>query len=287
MEEYPIAELRSFIASTFNDEEIDVLCFDNFPDLYDNLPITFTKNQKVMRLLGYCRDRELIPRLLIILESSRGPQFRNKFPSFAINNDEHPNSPQMDVELFEESEEIGFLDVLDDFETHSITLQETAKRITDAITDVGKDVTIAADELNELGERTSKPSRSSAKRALVRASERIDVFTRRIEADTPLFARSLKGAISSIEKAIELMDDFPDRREKQVQELLQQLDILDQAIKEAEPQLQSFRNTVITLPRMVKELNQSKRQAGRAIEHFLEAFSDARSLVSTIRDAIT
>ena len=252
MEEYPIAELRSFIASTFNDEEIDVLCFDNFPDLYDNLPITFTKNQKVMRLLGYCRDRELIPRLLIILESLRGPQFRNKFPSFAINNDEHPNSPQMDVELFEESDEIVFLDVLDDFETHSITLQETAKRITDAITDVGKDVTIAADELNELGERTSKPSRSSAKRALVRASERIDVFTRRIEADTPLFARSLKGAISSIEKAIELMDDFPDRREKQVQELLQQLDILDQAIKEAEPQLQSFRNTVITLPRMVK-----------------------------------
>ncbi len=286
MEEYPIAELRSFIVSTFNDEEIDVLCFDYFPDLYDNLPITFTKNQKVMRLLGYCRDRELIPKLLTILESLRGSQFQNKFPSYANDNDEQADSLQMGIELFEENEEIGFLDVLDEFETHSITFQETAKRITDAITDVGKDVTIATDELNKLGEEASKPSRSSVKRSLVRASERIDVFTRRMEAETPLFARSLKGAISSIEKAIDLMDDFPNSRERQVQKLHQQLDILDKAIRQAEPQLQSFRITVITLPRMVKELNQSKRQAGRALEHFLEAFSDAKILISTIRDAI-
>jgi len=51
------ADLRQFILQFFNDEELDTLCFDYFPEVQQNFTGAMTKNRKALLLIGYCETR--------------------------------------------------------------------------------------------------------------------------------------------------------------------------------------------------------------------------------------
>ncbi len=48
------AAIRQFILRHFSDDELDELCFDQFPDLSTELTIGLTKSQKAIALINYC-----------------------------------------------------------------------------------------------------------------------------------------------------------------------------------------------------------------------------------------
>jgi hypothetical protein len=80
---YPLTDIRQFINETYNDEELEVLCFDEFSEVYRNFTTGQTKTQKILRLLDYCDSRDRIPNLLSHLKEGRPEQYKVRFPQFA------------------------------------------------------------------------------------------------------------------------------------------------------------------------------------------------------------
>jgi hypothetical protein len=73
------ADIRKFLIELFNDEELTVLCFDYFRDVYDDFTLGMSKGQKIQRLLERCDHREAIPRLLAAMAAERTAQYVARF----------------------------------------------------------------------------------------------------------------------------------------------------------------------------------------------------------------
>jgi competence ComEA-like helix-hairpin-helix protein len=74
-----LTDIRRFLIETFNDEELTELCFDHFPELYQNFAGDMTLGRKALQLVDYCRRRERVPELLDILRRERPDSFRKVF----------------------------------------------------------------------------------------------------------------------------------------------------------------------------------------------------------------
>jgi hypothetical protein len=75
------AEIRKFIMDRFSDGELMNLCFDYFPDVYQEFTPGMTRSQKVRLLLDHARRRGRIPDLQVALERERPEQYRKAFPA--------------------------------------------------------------------------------------------------------------------------------------------------------------------------------------------------------------
>jgi hypothetical protein len=73
------ADIRPYLTSAYNDEELTTLCADYFRDVYDNFTTGMTKTQKIQLLLDHCQRRDLMTNLLAALERDRPDQYRNRF----------------------------------------------------------------------------------------------------------------------------------------------------------------------------------------------------------------
>ena len=76
---YSSAEVRRFLLESFSDEEIEVFCFDHFPDARQELSASMSKGEKVAHMLEYIQQRGLIRKLFTALQIERPDQFNTRF----------------------------------------------------------------------------------------------------------------------------------------------------------------------------------------------------------------
>lgn len=74
-----LADIRHFLNDHFNDEELTALCFDDFHEVYRNLPAEATTSRKGLLLLDYCQRRDKLPELLAVLQRERPEPYRRVF----------------------------------------------------------------------------------------------------------------------------------------------------------------------------------------------------------------
>jgi DNA uptake protein ComE-like DNA-binding protein len=74
-----LAATRQFVLAAFNDEELQELCFDHFPDVYRDFTDGMSTSQKVIRLIGYCDRRGLLPKLMKVLAKQRPVLYASEF----------------------------------------------------------------------------------------------------------------------------------------------------------------------------------------------------------------
>jgi ligand-binding sensor domain-containing protein len=78
------ADIRSFLTKTFSNEELSHLCFDYFPDVYDNFAEGMEKGKKIQHLIEYCQRHGILPNLLAALHTARPSQYEQRFPLFQV-----------------------------------------------------------------------------------------------------------------------------------------------------------------------------------------------------------
>ncbi len=79
--ELPTADVRRFLAAAFSDEELDALCFDYFPRVYDDFASGMTKGQKIQALIEHCQRHGHMDSLAGALQKERGEQYAEWFAS--------------------------------------------------------------------------------------------------------------------------------------------------------------------------------------------------------------
>ena len=70
-----LADIRRFLIDTFNDDELTTLCFDHFPEVFQEFAAGMTLGRKALQLVDYCRRRERVAELLDILHRERPESF--------------------------------------------------------------------------------------------------------------------------------------------------------------------------------------------------------------------
>lgn len=72
-------DLRNFIDRHFSDAELDTFCFDYFMEVRNNFTSGLRKSDKVMDLIQYCANRELMDTLLFNLRQEREKAYQQTF----------------------------------------------------------------------------------------------------------------------------------------------------------------------------------------------------------------
>ncbi len=73
------ADIRKFLTELFSDEELTILCYDYFRDVYLDFALGMSKGQKIQRLIEYCDHREAIPNLLAAMAAERATLYAARF----------------------------------------------------------------------------------------------------------------------------------------------------------------------------------------------------------------
>lgn len=71
MPDFDTAAIRRFLMQFFDDPELTALCFDYFPQVYNEFTVGMEKGQKALLLVGSCRRQGRLPDLLAALERER------------------------------------------------------------------------------------------------------------------------------------------------------------------------------------------------------------------------
>ncbi|MCB8980257.1 MAG: SUMF1/EgtB/PvdO family nonheme iron enzyme [Ardenticatenaceae bacterium] len=71
--------VRKFLQEYFSDDDLMAFCFDYFPVVYRNFTAAMPKNQKILRLISYCQQRDIVDDLLEALKKERAEQFEPYF----------------------------------------------------------------------------------------------------------------------------------------------------------------------------------------------------------------
>jgi len=73
------ANIRKLLMDAFNDEEIQTLCFDHFPQVLDEFSAGMSRSDKILRLLIHCRHHNLASQLLSAIQTLRPNQYAEVF----------------------------------------------------------------------------------------------------------------------------------------------------------------------------------------------------------------
>ena len=73
------AQLRQFLTTYFNSEEIDRLCFDYFPRVQEEFTAAMPKSNRIQLLLAHCRQHGERDRLIGALRQLRSRAFQQEF----------------------------------------------------------------------------------------------------------------------------------------------------------------------------------------------------------------
>jgi formylglycine-generating enzyme len=96
------ADIRKFLTELFSDEELTILCYDYFRDVYDDFALGMAKGQKIQRLIERCDHREAVPSLLAALSAERAAQYNARFgaPVEAVSAAEQPRHARDPRQIF-------------------------------------------------------------------------------------------------------------------------------------------------------------------------------------------
>ena len=271
-------ELRKFMAETFSDEEIDVFCFDYFPEVYDNFASSHTKVQKILVLLTYCTNRDQLVILAEMLRKERTNQFSQKFST---------NREEVQ-ELTSPDEDEGYFDALEKLDDHTAEAGAALNRIEKAISVIGENVQSGANDLNRITQSQQPINRNDAKRVINRVAVDLDKFANQLDAETELFSSGFIDTISKVIRIIEIGQEMP-RKDKDIEDLQKakpSFEWLVSQIITARSNVEEFRNAVATSPRMTSQYVKSKRRAVGSLNNLLNSFDIARQKTSELLEYI-
>lgn len=76
--------IRDLLTGAFNDEELTALCFDAFPEIYEDFAAGMSKRQKIQRLLDHCIRHDRLAQLLDHVREQNPRQYADYAERFEI-----------------------------------------------------------------------------------------------------------------------------------------------------------------------------------------------------------
>ena len=197
------------------------------------------------------------------------------------------SAPEVEITTTEEAldqsdtDEVGLLDLVEQFEDSFSTVQEITERISNATAEIGEKINVRADEMSEFASGPDAQNPRAGKRLIAKAAGDMDQYVHRIESELPLFSRQLDAGLRALTQAAALSIDYNFEREdlEQAKETLETVRMLRETMNDTENQLAYFRQTVASLPRMTTVLNRSKRAMANVLQRLIDDFHGGQMML--------
>lgn len=178
-----------------------------------------------------------------------------------------PNAKQ------ENEVELGILDLMDLFEDQCETLVTITERFAKATENIGENTKRRTAELTAAHTIPTEISRRQRVRAIItRSALNMDQYAEQIEADLPVYGRSLEAAINALIRAVKLSLEFrPKISEREsMNTTFEAITKLRTSIESATRTCSVFRQVIDELPSMTVEFNRSKRRVSSSLTRWME-----------------
>ncbi len=181
-----------------------------------------------------------------------------------------------------EEDDIGLLDLMEQFEDEFASLIEITTKITTATEEMGHKMTERGAETTAFQHGPDSGSRTAAKRLVNRAASDMEQFVFRMDAEIPLFSRHLNAGMQAMVKAAELVVDFSVQGEdlEQLNDNLQSIRTFRESMETTNSQISGLRDAVASLPRMTTTLNRAKRSVVSVLQKLIDEISNAQIMAS-------
>jgi hypothetical protein len=212
-------------------------------------------------------------------------EWRSRNTTLTNNHLETPpskNANSLDIQ----GDDLGILDMMEQFEVDFDTLGEIAERITNATLEIGQKMEARTKETLEFTSGKEATNRKAAKRLIAKAASDMDQFVARMEAELPLFSHHLNSGMNMLTQAatISIELNINDADIEQINSNIFAIQTFIEAILNVKENLNTFQGSVTALPPMTSVLNRSKRKMVTVIQQLIDEFNGADILA---HEAIT
>lgn len=135
-------------------------------------------------------------------------------------------------------------------------------------------------------------NRKDAKRHIATAASDMEHYTKRVEAELPLFRDAMNTGMNALIRGLSMSVDLEAHKAQTEKERegLDAIITLRNTLVNSNHNLTDFRATVIGMPRMTSELNRAKRGVVTALDKLISEFANGETLLSesekVIRDIL-
>lgn len=177
-----------------------------------------------------------------------------------------------------EDDEVGFLDLMEQFEDEFAIVIEISERIGAATVEIGEKMSMRTEEVKAFSTGPNARSRKAAKRLIANAASDMDQYVHRMEAEIPLFSDHLNAGMVAFTKAAAMSIEFSanDETHEQATENLEGIRSFRKTMETVEGHISDFKDSVASIPRMTTVLNRSKRAMINILGQLEIEFSGAR-----------
>ena len=201
-----------------------------------------------------------------------------------IANSENPpplRSDPRDVLAIVDEDENGLLDYIDIYSTRAQDMNAALDVITEATGRVGEQLSLRSSEwpTHVVGDA------GQVKRLAKRASEDMFRYADTLGLQVTVLSSARQEAFAALSSAVALMTDFQSDQD-QLQSLRKTLQETIAGGKSARSSLLGMRQAANGLPRVSKDINQSKRAVTENLDRFLSEIESIESTVTNIIDAM-
>ncbi len=184
----------------------------------------------------------------------------------------------------EETDDEGFLDVVESAEDNMNAATAALEHMTDAIGSLGESIAIRTEEISNLVTSGDMNTRS-AKTVSNRTAEDFEVFAEIAESQIPVFAKSFLKAIDNLSKGFVLRAEMDPAQSSPSQEEMASIVQLRTALEDSRSQLLQFRTSVAGMPRMTTRLNRARKRAVEVLDRIDSQWSVKLKLISELEQA--
>lgn len=183
------------------------------------------------------------------------------------------------------TDEVGYLEYLDEAEAQFDVLKPIVERMSQAITDVGAKIRKHTEGLKELEAGGRRLSRREMRIVFRRAASDMDDFSSTLASDLPSFHAALAAGTQATKAAALLAQQWP-AHEAQLKKNQNDLSILDNTLGEAILALTGFRQSVQDLPRMTVDLIRARATTSSVLSAVLDAMTVGKHTVEATMEAL-
>ncbi|MBL8870504.1 MAG: hypothetical protein JNK90_11965 [Planctomycetaceae bacterium] len=181
-------------------------------------------------------------------------------------------------EFVDQEDEIGFLDLMEQFEDEFATVLEIIERIAAATVEIGNKMSARTAETQEFTVGPDAKNRKTAKRLIANAASDMDQYVHRMESELPQFSQHFNDGMAALTKAAAMSLEFNVDEDalEQAKENLEGVRSFRETMATVEGQISEFKQSVASIPRMTTVLNRSKRAMVKVIGQLENEFRVAQ-----------
>jgi hypothetical protein len=182
------------------------------------------------------------------------------------------------IEIIEEESEYGLLDYSEMFENLMNDSTGALIKIGEDIEWIGGEITTKAEEITRISQQPN-PNKNSLSGVIKRTAKLLNDYTSRLEIEIPIFYSSFEEGIQAGINLINLADDFNNQDTiMELEESKESILSLRASIPEAQFGMNSFYESIKSLPRIQKDINTAKKKLLVQLEDMIDKFNKTLSL---------